>query len=814
MMKIKKVNIVHFNALLFYWAIMLVLLLFYSFNASASNLTATQAGMVDFKVHENLTADDMNGTNDVTEKLQRAVNYARDNTKTLFIPSGTYKISKTIECIVDHTDVDTHQGEGAVVIVGSSVKRPVIKLADNSPDFQGTGMPNQTNGPNAIFELRSDSYPSKKSSWIFYCGIRSIDIDLGKGNPGAIGISWASAQSAFLEDISIEATGAWAGIAGFPGRNALTGNVQVNGGRFGFYFTKSDDTETLWGDGVGYTLVGCKLLNQTENAMRIYGWAGVTLVGFEIKMNSGSAVWLRGSSNPNDCPLAMIDSKIEFITYLPDNLVIENSGKATLSLTNVFAKNSNLIVYNNNDEDLKPLQTDGTWTGVARYHYISKSAKVLGSTNVEGFHFIDGKQQKEAISELLAKAPEVNLITKHIWPETPSFEDDGVFLINPSGGNDRKVIQDAIDTHKKVMLAAGTFNIDGPITLNESTIFFGCPGKRSVLKPLSSWTPTQPVWLIETQNSAAASTYLMEICADLDMSKPFWGGLHWRVGKGSVVRGCIFARSSGGNGEYNLQRVKISENGGGRWYNYCDHKNMWINPVEVNDNHRKVLITGTSQPLTFYGLNLERGGGFKGIVSSYPMCEIVNSSNIRIFGSKLETYQPYAKIVNSSNIQIINVHDWAIANQFKTDQHLITIEGDASKDIEIHNAQWNKPPNSSFKIVEDPWYTNEPDRTMHMGLYKKGSFEASVFDPSGATSTGNLFKKNSPGNLRVFPNPANNGKFNISSDQPIGPVQVYNLSGQVVYGRDIVENEGIVELEESGIFLLKSNESNVKLIVQ
>lgn len=796
------------------FVIVFLFILSAAFLASASDLTATQTGMVDFKVLENLTSADMNGTNDVTEKLQRAVNYARDNTKTLFIPTGTYKISKTIDCIADHTNVDTHQGEGAVVIVGSSVKRPVIKLADNSPDFQGTGTPNQTNGPNALFELHSDSYPSKKSSWIFYCGIRGIDIDLGKGNPGAIGISWASAQSAFLEDISIEATGAWAGIAGFPGRNAITGNVQVNGGRYGFYFTKSDDTATLWGDGVGYTLVGCKLSNQTENALRIYGWAGVTLVGFEIKMDSGSAIWLKGSSNPNDCPLSMVDSKVEFSSLSGSNRVIDNSGKSTVSANNIFVRNADMIVFNNNDEDLKPLQTDGTWTQVVRYNYISKSPKILGSTNVEGIHFVNGKQQKEAVSELQSKTPDSNLISKHIWPTTPSFEDEDVFLVQPTGGNDRSAIQNAIDAHKKVMLAAGTFNIDGPITLKESTILFGCPGKRSVLKPMSSWTPTQTFWLIETQNSASATTYLMEICADLDMSKPYWGGLHWRAGKESVVRGCLFARSSGGNGEYNLQRVKISENGGGRWYNYADHKNFWNNPVEINENHRKVLITGTSQPLTFYGLNLERGGGFKSIVSSFPMCEIVNSSNIRIFGAKLETYQPYAKIVSSSNVQIINAHDWAIANQFKTDQHLIIIEGADSKDIEISNAQWNKPPNTSYKIVEDPWYTNEPDRTMHMGLYQKGNFNSTIFDPSGNPSTGNLLNIKSPVDLKVFPNPSKKGQFNIVSEQPIGQIQVYDLSGQLVLSQTLNEKNAVVNLRGSGIYLLKSNESNLKLVVQ
>ena len=77
--------------------------MFYFTNCVFSQITATQIGMLDFKVDQNLSAADMNGTNDVTTKLQSAVINARNAYKTLFIPSGTYKISAPIDCVLDES---------------------------------------------------------------------------------------------------------------------------------------------------------------------------------------------------------------------------------------------------------------------------------------------------------------------------------------------------------------------------------------------------------------------------------------------------------------------------------------------------------------------------------------------------------------------------------------------------------------------------------------------------------------------------------------------------------------------------------------
>jgi len=790
---------------------LLLLILLAGFSSYANvtgDITATQVGMLDFQEYSNLTEDEMNGTIDVTDKLQQAVNHARNSFKTLFIPSGTYLVSKPIDCIA--TNQSAHRGHGAVIIVGSQKKRPLIRLQDNAPDFQGTGLPSQNNGPRPVFGLRSVDYPSKNSDWLFYSGMRSIDIDLGWGNPGAIGISWASAQNCFVEEITIRANDGFAGMAGLPGANALTANVDVHGGRYGFYMTRNEDNKTLWAQASVTTIVGCRLYNQKENAIRAYGWGGVTLVGIHIEKKDGTAIWQSGGNNPNGCPLVVIDSRIQFGEAHASNRAIDNSGRSTIGLVNVFTLNANNISYNGTTGSLIPSHALNQWTQVEQYHYVDKNPKRVSTYDMPGMHHVDGVAGSDDVVVLKQQAPPTDLISRHLWPFTPSFEDEGVVLVTTAGGNHRQRIQDAIDNHRMVLLGAGEFNLDGPIVLSDSTVLFGSPGMRSNLNSSSGWpAPTDHVWFIETADSPNANTYLMEVSTN-PLRNDYWGSIRWRAGKNSVVRNVAFGRTSGGH-ERDIKRVYITGSGGGRWYNYNDHKNLWDNP-EVSPNHRKVLVEGTTQPLTFYGLNLERGGNFKGVVSEFPMCEIRNASHVRIFGGKSETYQPYAWIADSDNIFLANIQDWGIHNRYGSAQHYIVVKGESSN-IEVVNSQWNRPPSHSWKIVNDPWSEDTPHRSMHLGLYRVGKVDFEPFLTQGMVLPVREQTERSGTELRIFPNPSSDGFFLIESVHPIGPVMVFDITGRMVLRKEFDDFSGSFVLRHPGIYLVKMANESRKLIV-
>ena len=153
-------------------------------------------------------------------------------------------------------------------------------------------------------------------------GIRSINIDLGSGNTKAVGIHWSCAQYCFLEDISVFGSGFFAGFTGFGGANQLLANISVTGGQYGLYFPE-------YNEGVKWnlfgmcqsTITGCTFIGQTINALRLWGYGGITMVGITIEQTSGTAIKMNGQGySLITFPFSLIDSKITFTSSSTSNL--------------------------------------------------------------------------------------------------------------------------------------------------------------------------------------------------------------------------------------------------------------------------------------------------------------------------------------------------------------------------------------------------------------------------------------------------------------------------------------------------------------
>ena len=748
-------------------------------NIIQTQITATQMGMLDFKVSQSLSALEMDGTTDVTVKLQAAVDAARLANRTLFIPSGTYKVSNTIECVLDFGGSSGWTILTPVCIVGSSINRPLIVLANSAGGYSGTI-------PKAVFRYRSNTPETRATDAVMEGGIRSLNFDLGTGNTNAVGVYWGCAQYCFIEDISIEARDGFAGFTGIGGANQLLANISVNGGKYGLYLPNNSEGK-IWGmqESPQNTITGCTFTNQATNALSLWGWGGITMSGITIVKTSGTAIKLRGEnySAVIQFPFSLIDSKITFTSSATTNLAIENLTRCNVALNGVFVTGAGVICNNKEDENLAALIPITDWTHVARFNYVDKKARGDDKGFLyAGTHYNADKGgifSTAAIIQTEAVAPPVDLTSKHIWSTTPTFEDPDAHLV--PAGSSAATIQTTINTYQKVCLAKGTYSLSTPITLKSNTIFFGCPGIGqcgSILK--NGYTPKVHTWLIETENSASATTYLMDISTD-PTNVDFQGSLHWMAGANSIIRTVHFNRSWS-NAEKNLIRLCFSDNGGGRVFNYQDEKGADSN---LNPNHRKVKISGTSQQLTFYGLNLERGGNLFP-TSEWPMLELVNSSKVRIFGAKTEAFQPYATIKDCTDIFITNLVDYCANGYGTTACNQIEISGINDK-IELSNLIWTGAPAASWKLVSDPWNTNEPIRQMHLGVYHYNW--STIATDSLATSV--AMQSAVHGNWTIFPNPCNSAFYlkskvnrNISNRGIL-----YNGSGEKVRTFAVNDNE-------------------------
>jgi hypothetical protein len=618
-------------------------------------------------------------------------------------------------------------------------------------------------------------------------GIRSINIDLGTGNTKAVAVYWACAQYCFIEDISVEAREGFAGFTGIGGANCTLGNITVNGGQYGIYLPNGNETDTwgLPGETCQSTITGCVFTNQTVSALGLWGWGAITMSGITIEQASGTAIQMRedGYSPVVQFPFSLIDSKITFSSSSFSNVAIGNLSHMNIALNGVYVTGAGTIVNNNGDEDLAALNPVSSWTHVARFNYIDKNSRADDRGALysgKQYNANGGVLSTNAIVQTTASDPPGDLVSKHIWATTPSFEDADAFLV-PAGSTAAQ-IQAAINANTKVVLAKGTYTLSTPITLKSNSIFMGCPGiGKCGTVFVNGFTPTSATWLISTENSANATTYLMDITTNT-ANINFMGSLHWMAGANSVIR-TIHLDKGWMDYERNIIRLYFSDNGGGRIFNYQDEKGNGGTAAYYNSGHRKVKISGTSQQLTFYGLNLERGGSLHAI-SSWPMLEIVNASKVRIFGAKTEASQPYASINGCTDIFMTNIHDYCATGYGKAGANQIEISG-TNDMIELSNLVWIGPPSASWKLVLDPWNTNEPSRQNHIGLYQY-NWSSIAADPSTFGIPESVGIKN----WSISPNPATSFLYIKSQSFVKLPVKgfINNIVGDTVSAFEITTN--------------------------
>jgi hypothetical protein len=588
---------------------------------------AQSAGDVGMKNLLDFPGIDPTGVRDSTAALNAAVAWCAKNDRTLFIPGGTYAVSDTIR---GESRLGAHDGRNTVVIVGSTTRRPVIRLRDRAEGFASDA---KLKPLLHIFGIKRPDQPGHSSvTVLFNSGVRGLELDLGSGNLGAVGIEFDSAQDCFIEDVKILAREGYAGMRGLPGRDGTTGNCEIIGGRYGI------DTKTI-----GPMLVGLRLRGQSAAALRLGASRGTSLVGIEIEDCRGSGIETVGTGSHEQGNLSVVDLSI---SLAPGNSApaILNRAQRALQLRDVFVRGARVAVDNGGDHDLAG-QGDG-WLRVGRYHYVP--AQLNG---VKALHVLEGRETSGAVVQVSAGEAPAGVMRGHIWERTPSFEDAGVTVIRPLPGeaDNRAAIQQAIDSGRVVQLAAGRFPCSGPIVLRRHTVLMGVPGLKSVLVP--TWRPDRPEWCIDTEDAAEVSTYLLDVAVDTPDGTDFLGGMRWRVGRNSVARRFRCSLRPG-HAETNYHNYEVTGNGGGRWYGFHDHASVRRNSGPPHPQYRKVYIAHTTgQPISFYGLNLERGGSQRGD-RQHPFFEAIGARNIRSFGSKVETEGTVFRFERCENVLV------------------------------------------------------------------------------------------------------------------------------------------------------------------
>ena len=651
--------------------------------ASAAAPTATQVGLLDVTT---VPGVDPSGASDSTAGIQNAVVQARDArpTQTLFFPPGTYLVSDTIMGL---HNVRGHNSTGTIVMVGSTrgAARPLLKLKDGLAAF-GDSLK-----PKPVVHIRCNlpgwGDAGDDASMSFRDGFRGIDLDLGRGNPGAVGIQMETAQWSFLEDVTVHARDGFAGFTSLPGRNSTTGNIRVIGGDYGFY---------LKGYGsLGATVVGARFEHQRKRAMVLVQYRGLAITGFAIMAKRGPVIEVGGNvAEQGNTPL--LDGSIELEE---GGDVFANPNHRALLAMDLYVRGAARLA-----EGIPLPLEPARWTQINRLAFCPEDlGQERGSDQrVEAWNLIDGRRSREPVLQTtLVDQPPRSLVARHLWARTPSFEDSDVFVPVDAAlrvGPDQ--LQAWIDRHPKVYLPAGTYSFANPLKIPAHHQVLGVPGLRSTIQYTGA-TPTQPTALVETADSRDSTTLLMDL-EIVGLESEQLSSLRWRAGPHSIVRHIalkpqVRLRIRG------LRDIVIEGHGAGRWYGFTRPGPNNGRPTPSDPNYRLVTVRNTQGPLIFYGLNLEY---------SDKMIEITDSANVFILGAKTEPRGTWVVARNSRNLLIL-----ALAGLRRPiDFPLVDFAG--CQDTALMGLYW---PGANFRLVLDDRGSDQVTRDQFLGLYLQGN---------------------------------------------------------------------------------------------
>lgn len=143
------------------------------------------AGVINVKERYGVAGD---GKTDDTAALQRAIDETKGKPNTLYFPNGTYVVSNTLS-----EGGKPHSADRFLSYQGQSEAGTIIKLADRSPGFT------ERAAPKVVLSL----YDGTGTGDAMRGYVRNLTLDVGKGNPGAVGLRFLANNTGGMWNVTI-----------------------------------------------------------------------------------------------------------------------------------------------------------------------------------------------------------------------------------------------------------------------------------------------------------------------------------------------------------------------------------------------------------------------------------------------------------------------------------------------------------------------------------------------------------------------------------------------------------------------------------
>jgi Pectate lyase superfamily protein/SMP-30/Gluconolactonase/LRE-like region len=619
------------------------------------------------------------GKADDTDAVQQAINKVQETTNQgiVFIPSGRYRVSRTI-----------YVWPG-IRLIGFGVTRPVFVLAPNTPGFQQGpaymvfftgGRPKGFQNVGEPAGGRPNTAPPDASPGTFYSAMSNIDIEVQEGNSGAVGVRARYAQHCFLSHMDFHIG---SGLAGIHDGGNVAIDLHFHGGQYGIWTRKPSP-------GWQFTVIDSTFEGQSKSAIREHE-AGLTLIRPQFK-NVPTAI----SIDPKYADELWIkDGRLENVSGPAFVIGNENNPRTEINAENLFC--NKVAVFAAFRESGKEMKAPGETYAVSVFSH--------------GFHFRDIGESGEIRSlfetETLASLPKP--VHSDI-PDLPAM--DSWVNIRSLGAHgdaktdDTEILRKAIAAHRVLYFPSGQYLVTDTIALRPDTILIGLHPSTTRLVLADGTLAFQgvgsPKPLLETPEGG--TNIVTGIGIYTNGVNPRAVGVRWMAGSQSLMNDVRFL---GGHGTidpdaslkdsgkawsqiYNnthtadsdLSRrwdgqypsLWVTQGGGGTFVNiwtpstftqaglYVSNTSTEGRVYELSSEHHvrnEAVFEGVSNWQVFaLQTEEERGeGGF-----ALPL-EIRNSNNLLFANLHMyrvvSSYQPFPdaiRISNSKNIRLRNVH--------------------------------------------------------------------------------------------------------------------------------------------------------------
>ena len=643
------------------------------------------------------------GAADDTEAVQRAIDRVQETVGQgiVFVPPGRYRLTKTLYVWP------------SIRLIGYGATRPVFVLAPNTPGYQdrnaenqmvffagarpgaqaGRGLPVPPGGtppagaragrgttggaapPSSTQGGRGGpgGRPSDAGPGTFYSAMSNIDIEIGDGNAGAVGVRGTYAQHCFLAHMDFRVG---QGIAGVHDTGNVMEDVRFFGGQYGIW-TRTPSPS--W----QFTAVDVYFEGQREAAIREW-MAGLTLIRPHFR-NVPTAISIDADYHDE---LWIKNGRMEDISGPAVIISQEQNARTEINMEGVVCRR--VPVFARLRESGKQFMAPGEIYEARAFSH--------------GWHYadLDADPAVKSVFDAVVLTAMPPPAASDLFPLPPIDTWVNIQALGAKGDgatDDTAVFRQAIAAHRAIYLPSGYYVISDTLALKPDTVLIGLHPLATQIDLLDRTEAFQgvgpPKAMIEAPKGG--TNVLIGLGVYPNGINPRAVGVKWMGGANSMMND---VRLLGGHGTNNLDGTRaspynnnrtadadparrwdgqypslwVTDGGGGTFFDIWTPSSFAQAGMLVSDTategrvyqmssehhvRYEVQIRNASN-WHFYALQTEEERGEGG--AALPL-EIDNSHDITFANFHLykviSSYQPFpwaVKVSNSNNIRFRNFH--------------------------------------------------------------------------------------------------------------------------------------------------------------